>query len=179
LDCQSYPKSKVCLLQFITIKDGVFFTTRKQLKYIISDQQAEDFIDKVRKLLGTQNQQTNNRISYIEADYQLFSFILPGFDKVLNFYTKTMKFSWKDENKEIDNLTINENENGGQLMIDGVTFPHSNGFQITKLTLNKALILIEECPSIDGNYNYYKLERFEKSTKQKDSNPLPLRARLI
>jgi hypothetical protein len=179
LDCQPRVESdklvKVCLLQYIIMKDNLFFTTRKQLKYFINDEHTDECINEIRQKLND-NQPTTDSISYIEGSYQLFSIALPDAEKALNFHTKTMKFSWEGENQEIENITISPKEKNELLTINGESYTFSDGSRTTML-LKKIRLLLETCPSIDGEYNYYDLQSFD-STGKLVSNLLPVEGKI-
>jgi hypothetical protein len=167
LDCQP-PKSgtKVCLLQYISIRENQLMTIRTELTFSVEDKKFDDCINEMRQLL-LKNQPTSTKISNIEADYQRFSFVvpMPGHDRILNFNTKTMKFSWEDENIEIDGFTIRKN---GQLTKGEIIYLYKKDPQSISL-MKKVRKLLEKCPSRDGMYNYYDLRLFD-STGMKSLN---------
>jgi hypothetical protein len=172
-DTDESKKSKVCLLQYISLNAGIFYLNQIQFKYTIL-LWSMDCETELRQKLND-NIVEHSKVKYFETDYQIFSlnFKKNGKTKKLNFNTKTMKFRWENENADLERVEINSGKELTELKgVVDKTINFQDG-TIQSVFIKKIQTIFHECTDeADLYYYYFDLTRHSPEGKEYDYPPM-------
>jgi hypothetical protein len=169
LVCKQCEKNKVCLLEYITIKSGIFLLEQIGFHYE-KDNSLPDCEDELRKRL--ENEEVKFcRVENIEYSFQIFSIPLKD-GKTIKFNTKVRKFELNGAYIPREESTVNIGEDIVTLTVDEMTYDfkgiESSCFPL--LMKIQSLLQKETCSDDTKLFNYYHLTKGKEEPEDKIPN---------
>jgi hypothetical protein len=164
-DPEADSNKKVCLLQYISIKNlDRFFLNQIQFRYTIIPSPV-DCETELRQALND-NISKDYGVEYFEADYQIF-FLNLRIDKEetkkLNFNTQTRKFRWENEIADLESVKMVSEKGLTRLTLGDF---YDNDIHYTEVRIIKKIqLLFNECMSKNNMFYFFHSSCYDSENK--------------